>query len=166
MLSRLRVRWRLFLLPLAVGLLLTPAAAPQSPRPKSGPPPRPEAVAETRLLMEGINQANFAGLERLLKQKPADVESWAFARGQALLIAECGNLLLLRPPNNQGETAWLERSRDLREAATTLARAAGKRDYDGCVTGMTDVANACTRCHQTFRVQVRVVPFTDPERKP
>src|SRR5207247_369538 len=68
--------------------------------------PRLEAVAETKLLMEGLNQANFRGLENLLKQKPADLEAWTFARGQALLIAETGNLLLLRPPRNQGQAAW------------------------------------------------------------
>ena len=42
-------------------------------------------------------------IERLLSQKPADVQSWTFARGQALLIAETGNLLMLRPPKGEKE---------------------------------------------------------------
>src|SRR4051812_28081921 len=73
-----------------------PARAPAAPKFV----PRFEAVAETRLLMEGLAHANYQGLERLLKEKPADADTWGFARGQALLIAETGNLLLLRPPRN------------------------------------------------------------------
>jgi hypothetical protein len=139
------------------GLTLTSHAA----SPGSRPLPRPEAVAETRLLMEALNQTNFHGLERLLKDKPASAEAWTFARGQALLIAETGNLLLLRPPR-QGQTVWMDRSADLRTAATRLARAAGERDYDRARAGLTELANCCNRCHQTFRVAVRVAPFAEP----
>ena len=91
------------------GILLaaTPAATQAPPQKTARPVPRLEAVAETRLLMEGLAQANFRGLEKHLKQKPTEVEAWTFVRGQALLIAETGNLLLLRPPRNPGEPVWL-----------------------------------------------------------
>jgi hypothetical protein len=116
--------------------------------------------------MEGLNQANLRGLERLLKQRPADVETWTFARGQALLIAETGNLLMLRPPRNAGETAWMERSAELRDTAVALARTIAVRDYEGSRAALGNVANACNRCHQTFRVPVRLVPFAEgPDRK-
>lgn len=154
-------------------LFLTAAAAlgfvaPAVPQPAGSPRPtmKLEAVAETRLLMEGLAQANFRGLERQLAKKPADADTWAFARGQALLIGEVGNLLLIRPPRNQGQEAWMASATELRTAAVRLARAAAEADYERCRTGMTDVANACNRCHQTFRVPVKVVPFADPaERK-
>jgi len=136
----------------------------QQPAPKFVP--KLEPVAETRLLMEGLNQSNFRGLERLLKQKPADAETWTFARGQALLIGETGNLLMLRPPKNKGQDAWMKSATELRDTATELARAAGNRDYERSRAGLTAVANACNRCHQTFRVPVQLVPFADPaERK-
>jgi hypothetical protein len=115
-------------------------------------------VAETRLLMEGLTVPNYRGLEKLLKQKPADDDSWTFARGQALLIAETGNLLLLRPPRNQGRDVWMQRAMDLRQAAATLARAAGSRDLDGSRSAFVTMTSACNRCHQTFRVRVRVGP--------
>lgn len=130
-------------------------------RPVGESPPRPEAVAETRLLMEGLAQANFRGLERLLKQQPKDAEAWLFARGQALLIAETSNLLMLRPPHNQGQAAWQERSAELRVAATRVALAAAGRDFQRCRAGMTDLANTCNRCHQTFRVKHVVRPFAE-----
>jgi hypothetical protein len=141
-----------------VGVTVTSHAAPPT---GSKPLPIPEAVAETRLLMEALNQANFRGLERLLGEKPAGAEAWAFARGQALLIAETGNLLMLRPPR-QGQTVWMDRSADLRTAATRLARAAGESNYDRCRAGLREVANCCNRCHQTFRVAVRLAPFGEP----
>src|SRR5687768_9503071 len=107
---------RRYLLAGATAIFLTGAPAAQPPprpgtpparpatQPQAKPAPRLEAVADTKLLMEGLNQSNLRGLEKLLKERPADVETWAFLRGQALLVAETGNLLMLRPPRNQGQT--------------------------------------------------------------
>ena len=137
---------------LALAPVLLVAGAAPSPRVT----PKFDAVAETTLLMDGLNDANYRGLEKSLKQKPADADSWTFARGQALLIAETGNLLLLRPPRNPGQDAWFQDAMDLRVAAADLARKAGDRDYDGSLAGMKNVAAACNKCHETFRVTVRV----------
>ncbi|HXG09459.1 MAG TPA: cytochrome c [Gemmataceae bacterium] len=166
------VRRRVMLGGVAVLLLAAPAA-PQGPRgtepvPRSAPSrpaPRLEPVAETRLLMEGLAYANYRGLERLLRQRPADVEDWTFARGQALLIGETGNLLMLRPPRNAGEAVWLERATELRERATSLARFTAARDYEASRAAFENLAASCNRCHQTFRVPVRLTPFGGPERK-
>jgi hypothetical protein len=154
------------LLPAAAVLLAVAAPAPTQPKPRpprepARPAPKLEPVAETRLLMEGLNASNFKSLDRLLREKPADVETWAFVRGQALLIAETGNLLMLRPPKNEGQDAWMDRAAELREAATALARSAGARDHDKSQRGLVHVANACNRCHQNFRAPVRVEPFAD-----
>jgi hypothetical protein len=137
------------------------SAAGAAPRPANAPRyvPRFEAVAETKLLMEGLTQPNFRGVEGLLKKEPADAETWAFARGQALLLAETGNLLLLRPPRTpEGQDAWFRLATDFRSAAAGLARSAGSRDYARSRAALADVANSCNRCHQTFRVAVRVGP--------
>ncbi|HEV3203855.1 MAG TPA: cytochrome c [Gemmataceae bacterium] len=142
-----------------IGFLLVSPALPQT---SVKPLPKPEPVAETKLLMEGLNQANFQGLERILKEKPESAEAWAFARGQALLIAETANLLMLRPPKTQGQTIWLDRSADLRTAAARLARAAADKDLPRGRAGLIEVANSCNRCHQAFRISVRIAPFTDP----
>jgi hypothetical protein len=156
---------RVYFLTAALGLM---AVAPASPQVGGGlggqaarmrAQPKLEAVAETRLLMDGINWPNFQGAEQLLKQKPGNAEVWTILRGQALLIAENGNLLLLRPPRNQGEDAWMDRATDLRTMATKLARAAADRDYQRCRTGLTDLANTCNRCHQTFGVSVKITAF-------
>jgi len=121
---------------------------------------RLEPVAETKLLMEGLVAPNVRALGKLLADKPSDAEAWGFARGQALLIAECGNLLLVRPPKSaSGEDAWMKHALELREAAAALARAAAARDFDRSRVGLARVANTCNRCHQAFRVPQRIDPF-------
>jgi hypothetical protein len=157
---------------LAVALLVLAMAEPAVPQTEDGrrgeprPPLRPEAVAETRLLMEALTEPNFRGLEKLLETRPANTEAWTFARGQALIIAETGNLLMLRQPRGDGKAAWLQRAAEVRGAATRLARAAAARDYDLSRSVLASLANACNHCHQTFRVPVRMTPFSGPSSKP
>ena len=146
---------------LAPVLLSIAGAARPAPRVT----PKFDPVAETSLLMDGLNQANYRSLEKLLKQKPDDADTWTFMRGQALLIAETGNLLLLRPPRSGGADAWNQDAMDLRVAATGLARRAGNRDYEGSIEGLRQVASVCNRCHETFRVATHVGTETSAERE-
>ena len=127
--------------------------------------PKLEPVAETKLLMEGLAHANFKGLERILTQKPADAQSWTFARGQALLLAETANLLMLRPPQKEGQSVWFEKSMALRGRAADLAQTLAKKDFDQARTGLSLVADSCNRCHQSFRVPVQIEPFAEGENK-
>jgi hypothetical protein len=120
--------------------------------------PKFEAVAETRLLMEGLAQPNYDSLGKFLTRNPGDPETWTFARGQAILIAETGNLLLLRPPRNQGRDTWMKEAMDMRQAATAVARAAGSRDLEKSRAALANLTTACNHCHQTFRIPVRVGP--------
>jgi hypothetical protein len=159
------------------GLLLAATGEAQvSPRPPARPsspgslPTRPtkfvpkfEALAETRLLMEGLAHSNYRSLQRLLKDKPADAETWAFARGQALLIAETGNLLLLRPPRNNGRDTWMKLAMAMRDEAANLARKTAARDHPASKAALQRLATSCNRCHETFRVKVRV--GLEPEKR-
>ncbi|HEY1380083.1 MAG TPA: cytochrome c [Gemmataceae bacterium] len=153
---------RLLLAAVATPLLFAGHASPQvlpRNRPAARPAPRLEPVAETKLLMEGLLQANVRGLEKNLRQPPADQETWTFVRGQALLVAETGNLLMLRPPKSGGQDAWMEAAAELRTKATALAKTAAARDADGGRRALADLAGTCNRCHQTFRVNVQITPF-------
>ena len=114
--------------------------------------------------MEGVAHANYQGIERNLKQKPADDATWTFMRGQALLVAESGNLLMIRPPKSDGQTVWMQRASDMRDAATTLAKHAANRDYERSKAALGDVTNTCNRCHQTFRVPVQIGAPPQPEK--
>jgi hypothetical protein len=154
-----------FLLLAILAGVLPEAPSQTVPRPAGKFTPKLEPVAETKLLMEGLAHPNFRGMEKLLKQKPAEAQAWAFLRGQALLVGETANLLMLRPPRNPGQSPWMERATDLRSQALRLARAAGKEDFEGCRAGLRDLAAACNRCHDSFKIPVRIVPFEEPMNK-
>ena len=115
-------------------------------------------MAETRLLMEGLANSNYRSLQRLLKTKPGDNDTWVFVRGQALITAETGNLLLLRPPRNTGRDTWMKLAMDMRGKAGALARQAAARDYPASRTALENLTASCNRCHQMFRVPVKVGP--------
>jgi hypothetical protein len=151
------------LISLALAPVLLSVAGAAKPAPRVAP--KFEVIAETSLLMEGLNQPNYQSLEKLLKQKPADADTWTLIRGQSLLIAETGNLLLLRPPRSGGADAWNQDAMDLRTAAAGLARKAGDRDYEGSVAGLRKVASVCNRCHETFRIATHIGSDTSPERE-
>jgi len=159
---------------LGFALLTAPAASqtqikiqPKVPgvvAPKSDPnavQPKMELVAETKLLMEGLAHANFRGLERLLVKAPEDPKDWTFARGQAIIIAETGNLLMLRPPKSSAQSVWFSRAMEMRDAAKQLARTVAAQDYEKSRAGLLTLGNACNHCHQSFRVAVEIMPFAD-----
>ena len=142
-------------LALAFVSLPTPGAA-QKPAPAFTP--KFEAVADTRLLMEGMVHSNYRSLSKLLKTKPADRDTWVFARGQAILVAESGNLLLLRPPKGTGRDPWMKLSMEMRSQAVALATVIAGKDHARSVQGLADLKASCVRCHQTFRVGVKLDP--------
>lgn len=147
---------------LGLACAAVPVARSQPVQPKGKVAPKLEPVADTKLLMEGLADPNTKALGKLLAAKPKDAEAWAFARGQSLLLAELGNLLMMRPPKTkEGQEPWLAHAAELREGAASLARAAAAKDYLQARTALANVANACNRCHQSFRVAQRVDPFPD-----
>jgi hypothetical protein len=167
-----RARWLTGLVVVAGGIVATSLFAQTRRAPERLPPPpesrfmpenkftpRFEALAETKLLMEGLALPNYRAVEKHLQGKgPQDVDTWMFARGQALLIAETGNLLLLRPPRNEGRDTWMRRAMDMRQSASDLARGLGNRDLVRSRSALTDLTNKCNNCHQTFRVPTRIGP--------
>ncbi|MGL4555504.1 MAG: cytochrome c [Gemmataceae bacterium] len=145
---------------LGAALLITPGSAQTG-----AVTPKFEVVGETRLLMEGLAGSNHKSLMKLLKTKPADNDTWVFARGQAILIAETGNLLLLRPPRNSGRDAWNRLAMGMRSEASALARATSARDHPTSRSALGRLTAACNRCHTTFRVPVKVGPEDVPTER-
>jgi hypothetical protein len=164
--SRVRL---LALAALAAVLLSMPGISQTPPNTKKTQrfTPKLEPVAETKLLMEGMAHPNFQALEKTLIGENIDKESWTIARGQALLIAETGNLLMLRPPNNTGQESWMQDAMQLRSSATELARVISTQNRIQSRTSLVVLSNSCNNCHQTFRVPVSIKPFDfSQEKKP
>jgi hypothetical protein len=147
-------RSRSLLASLSLAVLLPTIGSSQAPKTAK---PKLEAIAETKLLMDGMTHPNFKAIDRFLKEPTDDVEAWLFARGQALLIAETGNLLMLRPPKNAvAEETWMARTTELRDSGTKLAAALTARELAKSRVAQVALANSCNRCHESFRVEARV----------
>jgi hypothetical protein len=147
-----------FLVLLLVIIALSVSVA-ESQQPKKANPPKFEAVAETKLIMEGMIQPNFRGVEKLLRGTPKDLDSWTFARGQSLLIAEAGNLLQLRPPREKGQELWSALAIQLRESSTRLARFNSEKELLRARTALVEITAVCNRCHEAFGVKHNVKVF-------
>lgn len=88
-----------------------------------------------------------------------DAEAWHFGRGQSLLLAETANLLMLRPPKSpRAEAAWMARAMEFRDAAVKMAKTTAAKDLPKSQAALLSLAATCNRCHETFRVEMRVKP--------
>lgn len=159
-----RPRYLVALAIVAAACLFSPGLRSQQSTKAKGP--RLEPIAENKLLMNGLAEPNFKGLGKMLAEKPKDDEAWEFARGRALLIAETGNLLMIRPPRaKEPQDLWMNQGTELRNAAVILARAAAAKDYVKCRAALAGVANVCNRCHKSAGVPKRVLPFPEDEKE-
>ncbi len=151
--------WLVFVPTAFVGLTVIPGPTSVQAQQKKFEP-KLEAVAETKLLMEGLANANFQGLDKLLRQQPTKVQTWQFIRGQSLIVSETGNLLMLRPPKTEpARTAWFQKATNLRDAALAVAKSASQKDFNNTRVNFVKLANACNSCHRTFSVRVQITPF-------
>ncbi len=126
--------------------------------------PKPVPIAESKLLMEAIAEPNLRRLEKLLSEKPPTPEAWKFARGQALLIGETGNLLMVRPPRTQGQIDWLKLAAELRDSASNVAKQISAEDYAGSRSALVNLAGTCNKCHETFRVAAKIAVFQEAKK--
>jgi len=81
---------------------------------------------------------------------PTDAKGWTAARGQALVLAESANLLMVgsrvRDTNN-----WMKMSRALVDAAALAATAAEKKEPKALEAATDAITVACMNCHQPYR---------------
>jgi hypothetical protein len=124
--------------------------------------PRLVPLAETRVLMDGINWPNFIALQQGLKRPPRDERSWLALRDNALLIAENGNLLLMRSAGKKAD-AWTDRAVSLRTVAARLAEASAEHNASRGRQVLLELARTCDRCHDTFQTGVQIVRWTQQQ---
>ena len=142
---------------LAAGLLF--AADDGPPTDKTLSRPVPVAVASVRVLMDNLNGPSFQQLDHVLRSQPTAQQTWKGMAVQAVLLAEGGNLLLLRPPRGKQAGTWLDRATELRLRAVDLSQAAEKHDFATARKALKSLGESCMHCHQTFNVPVKVEAF-------
>lgn len=112
--------------------------------------PQPVAVEDdVHEFMEYAFEPFFHDLKSSLAAAPKNNKGWKAVKANALILAENGNLLMLRAPDEDA-AEWNELSAQLRDQGGKLYRAAKKRDYDVAHAEYVKFVTACNQCHERF----------------
>jgi hypothetical protein len=88
-------------------------------------------------------------LKQAMASEPADNVRWKAIKSDALILAEGGNLLLVRTPLEDSK-AWNEGSATVRELGGSLYESAKKKDYKSARRNYETLLLNCNRCHTKF----------------
>ena len=135
---------------LAAGMLLSQRARSEA---KQDSPAHQQALvpveSDVHEFMEYAFEPFFEQLKASLQQAPADRKSWVPVKANALVLAEAGNLLMLRGPEEH-QQQWDALAVDLRDHGQTLYQAAKKRDYAVAREAYVTFVAKCNACHEKF----------------
>lgn len=99
--------------------------------------------------MEYVFEPNYKRLKAAMADEPADKKAWKAIKGDALTLAECANLLLLRTPDEDADQ-WQSLSVTVRGHGGDLYQAARKSDYAAAQEAYTTMLKSCNACHDAF----------------
>jgi hypothetical protein len=99
--------------------------------------------------MEGVFQGPYRRLKAAIANEPKDNAGWKAIRSEALILAEGGNLLLLRKPEKDADK-WAEYSAASRDSGAELFKAAKKKDFATAKKAYETMLTHCNACHKQF----------------
>ena len=82
-------------------------------------------------------------------EAPTDDKGWDAVRGQAIALAEAGNLLMLGS-RAKDHADWMKFSRAQVEAAEAAAKAAAARNADQLSSASDALYETCSGCHKVY----------------
>jgi hypothetical protein len=80
---------------------------------------------------------------------PKDDKAWDAVRGQAVALAEAGNLLMIGS-RAKDHAAWMKFSRAQVDAAEAAARAAAAKNADQLSAASDALYETCAGCHKVY----------------
>jgi hypothetical protein len=125
---------------------------PLTPQEADSPPTKNAAVATDTSMhdfMEGVFQGPYRRLKAAIATEPKDNAGWKLIRSESLILAEGGNLLLLRKPEKDADK-WTEYSIASRDFGAELFKAAKKKDYSAAKKAYEKMLTSCNACHKQF----------------
>jgi hypothetical protein len=99
--------------------------------------------------MEGVYQAPYKRLKVAMAKEPADNAAWKAIRSDALILAEGGNLLLARLPE-ENKADWIKHSELARDAGGEFVATAKKKDFAAAKAAYEKMLIHCNDCHKQF----------------
>jgi len=99
--------------------------------------------------MEYVFEPTYNRLKAHMATEPADTPAWKGIKSDSLILAESGNLLLGRLPE-EGGADWMQFSVQVRDLGGQLYQAAKKKDYRSARQHYTTMLTKCNACHEKF----------------
>ena len=130
---------------IALLLLVSPALA-------QSPPFQP--VATINEIMDAITLPYSDALLYIQRNPPQNDRDWETLQLQALMLAESGNLLMMKDrAKNQGE--WMKDARLLVDAGIAAVKATRAKDMQAVLALNEQIVSSCITCHTKFRSRRR-----------
>jgi len=127
--------------------------------PPPPPPPPFEPVADVQQLMRSVVDPAADGIwdavktvdsaEGVVEYAPKTDTEWQAVRNHAVMVAESGNLLMMRGCAKD-EPDWRRLSRALVDAGRRALAAASVQDKDALFDAGGQIYEACSNCHQKY----------------
>lgn len=99
--------------------------------------------------MEYVFQPTYKRLKAEMASEPDGNAGWKAIKSDALILAEGGNLLLIRQPDEDRKD-WMRHSVEVRDLGGQLYRAAKSKDYTAARRHYEAMLTKCNACHQQF----------------
>ncbi|MFV0444166.1 MAG: hypothetical protein ACK5Q5_11410 [Planctomycetaceae bacterium] len=138
------------------GCLALAACWLSAPESRSLAAPAKESAASTKPVepdmhefMEYVFQPTFKRLKPAMAAAPADNAGWKGIKADSLVLAESGNLLLDRQPEEEGAD-WVRHSASVRDLGGQLYRAAKAKDFATAKSHYEQMVKSCNACHEQF----------------
>src|SRR6476646_5503142 len=119
-----------------------------SPAAAQSPPFLP--VATISQIMVAITLPYSDALLYIERNPPQNERDWETLQLQALMLAESGNLLMMKGrAKNQGQ--WMKDARMLVDAGAAAVKATRAKDIQAVLALNKQIVDSCITCHKKFR---------------
>ena len=116
-----------------------------------------QPVGSMRQLMIDIIYPTSDSIFYIDRAEPKNEVDWNAFRGQALMLAESANLIMM-PGRARDQGDWIKYSRMMLEAGSAAYKAGQAKDMDGIRAVNDQLYNSCVSCHQQYRPDYRKGP--------
>lgn len=114
------------------------------------PPPAPQPVGTMSELMVKIIYPASDAILYISTRTPESEEQWNVLQGQALMLAESANLLMM-PSRAMDDDQWMRDSELMLEAGIAAFEAALNKDVEALAALNDAVYMSCVVCHEHYR---------------
>ena len=136
-----------FVLLAGVSVLAQAPAAPKPPAPDR--PPTRNVGSMSDLMVKIIYPASDA-LFYIESRTPTTEAEWTTLEGQALMVAESANLLMM-PGRARDQKQWMADARLMLDAGAEAVKAAKAKNVEGIAALSEQLMESCTSCHKHYR---------------